>query len=410
MKTLIVNYFGLGTGGIEKYLQRLMRHAISEGKRVIWFTDTINFRSAAQRAVADHSKVEKVFFRHSRRKFFQKMPTLKIGSEEDVVMISFTPEDYVWAEQFRMQYKCKSFYHHLILMNFFGFLTYPEDEFKLPLLRKMRGRFSSRIAHKLDYNDNIRAFAEKQLVAFKERYDLDYEISDKKLLKGFSIEGAITEEELRAKATERDEEFKIVTCARFAFPHKGYLMGLLDVFAEIHRKHSQTQLIMVGDSNVAEFQKKYLSLADEVRSAITLTGAVPFDELTKIYRQCHLCIGLAGAASTAASIGLPTLVVRHDTYSCETYGFYHQVETTLKSDPGEDIIPFIEDIISMPIDEYISIGCACRENYAKKLTIDPDYILRETNKSSLPSVSKWDMAVNKGWVIVSLMKKYLRFL
>lgn len=409
-KTLIVNYFGMGAGGIEKYIASLMRYAASNGHRVIWFTSKGNPEHAVQTGIADNPNIEKVFFADSRRKFFRKPPELNLNEAEEVVMISFTPEDYVWAEQFRYKYKCKTFYHHLILMNFFGWLTYPEDEFNLNLLSKQRAKFSNIIAHKLDNNDNIRAFAEIQLANFKERYDLRYNVSSDKLLKSISVNSPLSEEELLSKAKARKDEFVIVACSRFAFPHKGFLIGLLGVFSEIKKKYHKTKLVIIGDGERDYFNSFYDKLDDEIKTSIELKGFLEYNEMLEVYKQCHLCVAVAGALSAAASIALPALVARHDTLECETYGFYQDAESTLKSDPGFSIIPYIEKTINCTDEEYVLLGEKARERYIQLIEVEPDYIINEINKSSSPSVSKRDMRVNRRWAEISILKKYFKYL
>lgn len=403
-KTIIVNYFGLGAGGIEKYICRLMRYSINQGHRVIWFTSKYHFETAEQRDVADNPKIEKIFFHASRVKLFSKSPNLDLKSDENVVMISFIPEDYIWAEQFRLKYQCKSFYHHLILMNFFGWLTYPEDEFKTKYIIERRKKFSYKIAHQLDENNNIRAFDEKQIAAFKDRYGLNVEVSSKNLLKAFPVEDAFTESELWNKAKSRNEEFIIATCARFQFPHKGYILGLLDVFKELKKKHPKVKLVVIGDGERDKFDERFYTLPDEVKKDITLTGTLPFAKLNETYKKCHMCIGLAGAISTSASLGLPSLVTRHDTLECETYGFYQDVDSVLKSDPGVDIVPFIEKTIECSDEDYVKLGLMSIKAYEQRISINPSYILEEVNKTSSPSVTKSDMRVNKLWALVSTVR------
>ena len=410
-KTLIINYFGLRAGGIEKYLCRLIEYSLNNGHRVIWFTSPGNPENSVQPEITNNPKLEKVFFAGGRRKLFKKPAELKLSANEDIVMMSFIPEDYVWAEQFRAKYKCKTFYHYLILMNFFGWLTFPEDEFKSSFLSKRRAAFSSKIAEKLDDNNNIRGFELKHLEAYKTRYDLKLQVSENNILKSFGVDDAVPHEELLNKAKSRNEIFIIYTCARFQFPHKGYLIGLLDVFRELKTKYPNSELNIIGDGEKDTLLDKYNELPDDVKSSINLLGTIPFTQLVDEYKKSHLVIGLAGAISTAASVALPSLVVRHDTYDCETYGFFYKTKQNFSSEKGEPILPYIEHIINCADDEYASIGENCRAVYLKESKqVEPDYIFNQTNNSVLPSVTKRDMRINKMWATISILKKYFKFL
>ena len=378
-KVLVINYAGLGPGGIEKYLYKLIDYSIDKGIRVVWLTFESAYKNAFYRDTADNPQLEKVFFPAGRRKFLLKNPKLSISENDEVTMISFIPEDYVWAEKFRYDYKCKTFNHFLILMNFFGFLTFPEDFYKSGFLKKRRKEYSKKIAEKLVEGNNIRAFAMKQLEAYKERYNLSIPLSDELLLKAFPPEQPLSYNDLMLKSKNRVDNFVISTCARFAFPHKGYLIGLLDVFSEIKKKYTNIKLVYVGDNNIPEFMEKYNSLPEDIRNSIVFKGQLLPKDLNEVYKNSHLCIGLAGAISTAASLGLPSLVVRHDTYNCETYGFYQDCKTTLCSDPGEDIIPFIEKTISCSDEEFVELGLNAAIFYKSRLNINPNYIFEQNN-------------------------------
>lgn len=406
-KTLIVNYAGLKTGGVEGYLGRLMTLCADEGHRVIWFTFPEALDSVAQPNIIDNPKIEKVFFAGGRRKFF-KHPNFDLSADEDVVMISFTQEDYIWAEQFRYKYKCKSFYHHFILMNFFGWLTYPEDEFQSKFFSKRRAKFSNEIAKKLEQNDNIRAFADKQLTSYINRYCLGLKATNDKLLKNFPPRESITQEQIFSRAEQRKECFRIVSCARFQFPHKGYIFGLLDAFCELKKEYDNIKLIIIGDGENEPVYKKISEFPEYVKDSIELTGALPFDEVVRIFKQSQLAVGLAGSIRTSASLGVPSLVVRHDTLNCETYGLFQEANDTLLSETGAEIIPYIENIINCSNEKYVKIGMEGAEKYKAGLVIDPLYILKETNVISSPSVSKRDIRKNKIWAMISLSKKLFK--
>ena len=248
----------------------------------------------------------------------------------------------------------------------------------------------------------------KQLETYIERYDLNYSISDNRILKLMDRNIPLSEAELQEKGKTRNEKFIIVTCARFAFPHKGYIIGLLNEFKKLKTIHEKVKLIIVGYNSEVKFDDVYNQLPNKVKESIELKGEILYSQLIELYRHCHLAIGLAGSISASASIGLPSLIVRHDTYMCETYGFYHTVKNMLNSEPGEDILPYILHVINCTEQEYVSLGMQSCEKFFQNNIIEPDYILKQTNYQSKSSITYIDRIFNIIFVCLSLIKKIMR--
>ena len=93
---------------------------------------------------------------------------------------------------------------------------------------------------------------------------------------------------------------------------------------------------------------------ETVRRDIHLLGMLTPDALEQCYKDSHLIVGLAGAIIDGARCGIPSLVVRHYNENCETYGFLDEVpEKTLSEEPGDDIVPLIEECINMEWEAYL---------------------------------------------------------
>ncbi len=410
-KVLIVNYAGLGMGGVETYLYSLMLAAKEAKYRVIWITTKGNQKSAVFRDVADNPDIEKAYMNMNAYFLGMGRPKLDISADEEVTMVSFNQENYLWGEYFRKKYHCKSFDHFFVLMNFFGESTYPEDRnAQFSYFKKKRKKLSEKIAPKLAEDDCIRAFAQKQLIYYKDRYNLDISTSKDKCLKSYTKIEVLTDEELNQKANERREQFSIAICSRFDFPHKGYMVGMLGEFEKIHNKYPQTKLFVIGEGgSKPELMKKYDSLSEKAKNAIEFVGTLQPEELDKFYRKCHLTVSLAGCALSSARIGVPTLVARHSTYDCEVYGFMHEAKSTLREDLGEPVFPYIEKAITYSAEEYVKTGKLGADFLNQGREYDPLYILKEKSKSSKPIASKWDIFVSSiCYTMSSVYRKVFR--
>ena len=197
----------------------------------------------------------------------------------------------------------------------------------------------------------------KHLDFYEKNYGITIENKEEKILQKINLIKDFDEEFFKNKASERKNNFTIVTCARFDFPHKGYMLGLLDDYKELKEKYSQLKLVIIGyGSGEKRIKEKLEAMTEAQRQDVELVGAVsPFD-LSKYFEKGHLNVGLAGALFDGAICALPSVCVRHYSEECQTYGHISDMTGTyLRSDEGEAIKPYIERLINMSDEEYISI-------------------------------------------------------
>ena len=282
----------------------------------------------------------------------------------------------------------KAFYILSVFSYFTGTWYYPERTFKSKLLRNHLYKFMKKQAHKLVENDCVRAYSLKHLDAYEESYGVQIENKPEKVLKKINQITEYEEAYFENKAKTREKSFEIITCTRFDFPHKGFLLGLLEDFEELKAKYPQIRLTIIGYGKDEEtLLNKIKTLSKEAQDDIVLVGKVNPGDLHNYFEKCHLNIGLAGALFDGAFCALPSLCVRHFTNSCETYGFISDMEGTfLRDDPAMEIKPFIEKMITANYEDYIKQTKRDFERAKSVKTNQPNYIFEQTNKSSESTV------------------------
>lgn len=390
-KTLIVNYSSMTVGGIEEAFARLINYSLKKGYRVIWLSTPNTDRDSSFKETTNNPMLEKVYVKRGRT----WLPHKKIGfdKEEDVTIITCEPLDFVKGEKIRRYAKnCASINHFLILPHFTGSAYYPERFFRSKAMRKIWKKIIAKKVALWVKNDCIRAFSRKHLDKYEENYGVV--ISDKfdKVMKWPNQMPELSEEQLQKRAEERTEKFNIITCSRFDFPHKGYILGLIDEFAVLKLKYPQIKLIIVGYGEGERVLKdKIKTFPENIQKSIVLTGALHPNELKEKFKECHLNVGLAGALGKGAECALPSLLVRHYTEKCETYGFISDCgDTFLRSDPGVDIKSFIEFVITCDEDEYIK---QCKKALDKIMQLkknDPEYLFRQKNSNCDPTIGRFE--------------------
>lgn len=387
--TLIINYAAMNLGGIEVYLSNLIKHCFENNYRVIWLTTPYCVERSDFKKITDDARVEKCFIKIGRH--WALKCDLQFKEDENITMISCEPLHFLRAEKLRETYKnvC-SFYHFLVLPHFTGNVYYPERFFSGRSTREKWFSFMRDFAERLNSNNCLLAFSLKHLVAYEDNYNILIKDKETKVLQRIKSPMNITEKELFDRASKRNNEFRIITCARFDFPHKGYFLGLLDNYIKLKDKYKQIKLVIVGyGEGLKEIKEKIAAMPAEFQKDIELTGALSQERLQEEFCKAHLNIGLAGALIDGAFCSLPSLLVRHYSYTCETYGFINQVEGgLLKSEKGEDLLPYVEKVLEWTDEQYVKQAKKDYQYACSRKKYNPNYLFEQKNTSSLSIIPK----------------------
>lgn len=380
METLIIDRTTMMIGGVEVYFASLMEYALSTKRRVIWLTTRSQVEKAGFSITAS-DKIEKAFV---KRTFFGPIyPRINVSEDEEVILITTDPCRYILSDVYRDRLKCKSFVHLLILPHFKGPGYYPENIFKNLKVKGYWHKKMSLLASTLVGSDCVRGFSVEHLIAYEKAYDVIIKDKEKKALPRVNKILPIRYDEISSREHSRCQRFEIMTCSRFDFPHKGYLLGLIKEFAKIHEKHPTTKLTIVGyGGGKPEIEKAIENLPKAAIDSIDLVGELSPEELISKYRQAHLNVGLAGALKKGAECGLPSIKMKHYTYSCDGFGFIEDTQGLNPDCAAKNMREIIESVITMPADEYIQHSLAAYDAAVGDLYPDPDYIFRQNSVSS----------------------------
>lgn len=352
--TLIINYDVMLAGGVETHFASLMKACIAKGYRVIWITSELFLKQVAFDGLVDNPGLEIIVTRS--RLHFLDIPKISLAEDERVIMFTCEPLAYMVSEKIRMEAGTKKFLHYLAVPHFTGKSVFPDRYPKSKPMQKLIYHYLRRILGRTAASNCILGFAPKHLETYESYYQIPLAEKTKQVIPGYDmVFSSFDKENTKARCVERNEKFVITSCSRFEFPHKAYLLGLVDAFAKVKEKYPQVVLQLVGyGSGQQELENRIMALPESVRRDIHMLGMLSPEALEQCYKNSQLVVGLAGAVITGARCGIPSLIARHYNYDCETYGFFGDVpEKTLCEEEGMDIVPFIEDCINMDMETYL---------------------------------------------------------
>ena len=350
-KTFLFLYNNLNLGGIQKSMVNIIRQIKKDGNRIIWITTNQN--QVDEGFLKDIEGIE--IYQYNSKKY-NSLDSLKIFFEknEEVVGLAFAYREYCFLLRIKEKNKNMIFTTILWMPHFEGKSLFYEEYFPQPLKLFMKIHMKKQYK-KLDKNDNIFYINTSHAKGLSSHYkflisNLEKKIYTKPILnckKEFNSE--------KIKERFKSRKFNILTLSRFSFPHKGYIIGLVKDFNELQKKYPNLTLTIAGYGEDEKILNDEIQKLDKtVQDKIFLIGKVEYDKLDLIFKEANLFIGVAGAVSDASRTGLISIPVRHNTYTCEGYGYsFKKIDMLTSRAKGKNIKFFIKQVLEMTEKEYL---------------------------------------------------------
>ena len=375
-------------GGIETFIIRFVRWLISHNYRVIYimpknseiakgFQNTI-FSSSVEVLEVDFDDF-----------FWIKKCNINFDRGEKVLAYAFDLWYFVFLEEIKNKYKG-------IEINTFYWIPhfkdiFIDDYFSCPVNKILR-KYLASLFQRIDANNNIVYVNKSHCEAFEKHYSYKAIPNVFKFYKKGKYAPPFDYNLIREKA--KREKFVIITVSRLSFPHKAYVLGLIDAFVRLKPQYPHLELWIIGyGPNEEILHEKLSSINVEIQASIRFIGAVEYDELKVYFHKAHLNIGVASALTDGAITGLVSIPVRHYCYNCEGYGYiFDNINKGTSSEPGKPIEEFIEEVVNMSVNDYVNLSKKCYDSCAIP-DIDSYYLsmLKNTNINRFKIARKIDI-------------------
>lgn len=350
----IYTYGDMRLGGIQRIIYENVKLYLSKGWQVIWIVPKKQFVEKGFRSVINSDTIQ-IMNNDEVRAFFEKKSNL---CEINIYAISFDFGSFILNSNIGKKINNSKFSNVFIVPNVLGSgVKFNEEGNEAEYL------FVQSVYKKMLDNGNILFCNQAQYTAFINYYNLNHNDASKLLI---PINRKIDKFDIEM-VNKRYLCNEIITVSRFDFPHKGYLIGLIDSFKKIKKKYPDLVLTIIGYGNDEnKLREKISKLDSSVSKSITIEGAVSSDRLNTYFAKAKVFVGLAGAVSDAVSTGLPSIIVRQFTMNCEAYGFYQECpEKLVCEEPGKSIDDFLTYVFDLERKEYLAISKDGYEAYMR---------------------------------------------
>jgi hypothetical protein len=100
----------------------------------------------------------------------------------------------------------------------------------------------------------------------------------------------------------KNDNINILSIARFDFPFKGYILGLIDAFKTIALSTNNITLTIIGyGEGEAMVNQKVAALPVNIRKRIKILNKIPYSEIVAYIDKCDLFVGMGTTALDAAN-------------------------------------------------------------------------------------------------------------
>lgn len=364
-KTFLFIRKAMGIGGIETYIYRTVKKLRKNGNRIIWIYPEGGYIDDGFKSELFNDDVEIVRVNLDNRNWIEDL-NIRFEHREKVLALSFNLFDFAFLELIKRKYIDTDIDSFFWVPHFEGKYVFIE-KFAPKIIQPILNKYIRKIIVGMENNNNIIYVNKSHIDEFKRRYRYNVLNENSKLLLTSNREIPEYDIDLMNRRSERNP-FNIITVARFSFPHKAYILGLIKSYGILKEKYSQLKLTIVGYGDDEDIVRNEISkLSKKAKQDLKLVGKVAYSDLNKYFREANLNIGVGSTIIDGALTGLVSIPVRHYTEECEGYGYLPLDKKYLTSkEKGEPIEKYIEEVIEMDIEGYQRLSIKSYETYSKQ--------------------------------------------
>ena len=360
-------------GGIETHIYRQLMKCDSDGNIGVLVTKKPGRIGSQFSKLLEQPSVH-IITRFQINKFIKKVLDDNV---ERIIVVAFTPFDFIFADLLKRNINRSIVHTFFFVPHYKGKYIYYEEGIPSNRIKKRLGY----IYKKMDDNDNLLYMDRRHCAEFVSRYGCSSD--NKKIGPPTDLEIIKSFDEERVKRVYYRDEFNIVAVSRLDFPHKGFILGLVDTFKIFKGVHPNITLTIVGDGPDAKtLHDRVADLGADYQKGISLIGTVSPEKLDYYFDYANVNISVGNSFSLGARRGVLSLAARNFCNDCEVYGFLPESEArSTRTDPGIAVISFLEHIIQLNYEDYKDLCKKCYDYYASSKIKSFDDLENRTTKT-----------------------------
>ncbi len=404
---LLFIYDGLEIGGIETHLVSIAQECNEKKYRMIWAVSKYMKGDQTLLDIMRKSQVETLRVHKINKDrignccFYDvnRFETLSLASNEELFVISFDIQSFFLGESIKKKYSKSNLVHNVFYTPHESMAYRDQDILNRlgnGMIYELYHAFYKSILKKIIANDGLYFMDELHRKYLKKIYG--FTLSKEHVIP-LGLNSTKGYDENIARKKRKEEVFRLLSIGRVDFPHKEYILGLVDSFQKIAKEYPFTELTVIGYGKDEELLlSKINSLESEVQSRINFVGKIPLPNLPEYISKAHVCIAQGLSLQEAAKEGVVCIVAPSFSKSDQSGGYVHENEDiSLAYKGNRTFYQDIKEIIDMNEENY---ALMCKhtfeiwlENYGNN-NID-NSLLRMKNINNKRSVNIFQIGISQ---------------
>lgn len=380
---VIVAFNHFDTGGLQTLMVRISKWCHSKRIDCLLVFDTYDENMMS---ILEKEGIE--FEASFDKKVLTNLFSVSSEQYENVMLVSFELDDYIYLERLREKADHANHIHHLIYgVNINALLIGEGYPF---LIKESLKRFYSHLIDDRCSSSAIAFMDREILVSNLIYYNLMKDSPKCSIIPLPVFISSDSEPDYGLKESEKH----ILSIARASFPYKGYLIGLVKDFESIAKRNQDVFLDIVSFGEDIDLLHKTIQDCNEsTKKRIKLHGRSSQSEINALLDQAWVYVGMGTTVLDAANRWVPSVVSWHSTMDNMTSGYFHKNPLILGKgmdahDASEDIVSILE----LPLDQYASLCKDVRAALVEYYSIDHvmSLLFEQSNKlASTRGVARW---------------------
>lgn len=350
----------MAVGGTETLILRLLKWYSEHGLRVILLTIEPIVDNALLQDINEIERLECYVIDNKTSEFVNKENLRLELSESEIVYVNtqFFPEFFKCFVLLNFKYKCQ-----------FKFSIYIVHYYSAYMSRVLALSFGKILMKRLIDTNKI-FFMDEETA----RYSLSfYKLASLNSYVTLRLPIQIHEFE---HFVRKNEKFNILAIARYEFPFKGYLLGLIEAFKKIKAVRDDVSLTIIGyGEGELKLRQKILELPSEIKSDVTLVGKVQYSCLQEYINRSNVYVGMGTTILDVANHNKVCIVVPSYQETESAHGFFHDNHSVLGSVYDSRysyklLHEMILSLMSLSKNEYYELECISKQKLRDYYDID----------------------------------------
>ena len=403
--TIMYVYNALESGGAESLILRMARWCFYNGYSFILIRPcgfVMNKELASQLEQEYHVSIvglpwyfSDILKMYNNKYTMYKLNNLRCNIKKDVhlVILSSDYRSFLVGENIKEKNKARRVDNFYYVITRFGYRDLAFSA-RSKILYCLYHSLYRKIAKKILYGNSFIFMGNGEVMKLLlDHYKLDYDVDQISYI-CHPMEIVDFDEEKLFQKIKKRAHYRLLSVARFSFPEKGYLIGLVSEFYNLCKLGYNVSLTIIGYGDDKPRLLEVVNyLPQDCKARIQIIGPVQYDELYRYFANTDIYIGSATTIFDAINNSVPAIVAKEGSETEYANGIYWlQTFDIVTQDGIYKISDLVQQIINMDDTDYVELVKNSHLYLTENFSVDNmmNKLINLKNLTDKPVLNCWE--------------------